>query len=148
MRKPRLLIVADSTVARRAISGIVEIDPDLEMVLAVVSGATVLGAIHQSDPDVVILDIERRMSVLEVLQGIRAVHPALPVIVFSTVTSQGHVDTLEALACGTTEFILKPTGVGALSGALRHIREQLAAKVNGLLGSAYGWVPLSSRDHC
>lgn len=71
------------------------------------NGKEALEMVHSSPPDVVILDLKMPdMSGLEVLQGIKSLHPSIEVIMLT-----GHGSTvsgIEGMEKGAFDYIMKP----------------------------------------
>jgi two-component system chemotaxis response regulator CheB len=118
MSKIKVLIVDDSTVVRRFLSDAVTSHPGLEVVGTASHGALAVQKVALLNPQVVTMDIEMpEMSGLQALAAIRRTHPALPIIMVSTLTERGAAATLEALSLGATDYVTKPTslsGTGAV----------------------------------
>lgn len=135
MKRIRVLVVDDSVVVRRILRDALADDPALEISGVAANGRIALSMIEQSPPDIVTLDIEMpEMDGLEVLRHLRSTHPALPVIMFSTLTQRGAVATLDALALGARDYVTKPANVGSVTVAMETIRTELAAKIKALCG--------------
>jgi two-component system, chemotaxis family, protein-glutamate methylesterase/glutaminase len=133
MGKTRILIVDDSVVIRRLLTTVLTSDPDLEVVGAAANGHIALAKLPHVNPDVVILDIEMpEMNGLETLAALRKEHPFLPVIMFSALTEQGAVHTLEALSLGATDYITKPSSVGHPDAAGDKVRDELIPRIKAL----------------
>jgi len=129
--KIRVLAVDDAVVFRRLVSDTLAADPDLEVVGTAANGRIALARLAQVNPDIVILDIEMpEMDGLETLREIRKSYPKLPVIMFSALTEQGAVATLDALALGATDYFAKPAA--GLEASLRVIREELIPEIKAL----------------
>lgn len=130
MLRIRVLIVDDSVVVRSRISKLLSSDPELEVVGVAATGSIALSKIPQLNPDVVILDVEMPdMDGLETLAAIRKSYPILPVIMFSTFTRAGASATLEALSLGATDYATKPSNLGSVDAANKHIWEDLVPKI-------------------
>ncbi len=126
----RVLVVDDSTVVRRLVSDALNGDPAVEVVGVAADGRIALAKIAQLNPDVVTLDIE--MPVLDglaTLKEIRKTRPDLPVIMFSTLTQKGAVATIDALALGATDYVMKPANVGSVTAAIQKVRDELIPKI-------------------
>lgn len=133
MGKIRILSVDDAVVIRRMVTDILSSDPALEVVGTAPNGRIGLAKIPQVNPDLVILDVEMpEMDGLQTLAALRATYPRLPVIMFSTLTERGAAATLEALALGASDYVIKPANVGNVSTAIQRIREQLIPKIKAL----------------
>lgn len=147
MEKRRVLVVDDSALVRRMVSQAMEGDPDLEPIIAP-NGTLALAKIERSVPALVVLDFEMPdMDGLETLDRIRAQYPNLPVIIFSGRTEKGSDSTMEALARGATECVLKPHQTQNMDEALAYVREHLLTRVRGLCRlpekPAGGWSPVA-----
>jgi two-component system chemotaxis response regulator CheB len=126
-RKIRVLIVDDSAVARQAIRMALDQDPEIEVVDMAPDPYVAREKILQLQPDVLTLDIEMpRMDGLTFLRILNEHHP-MPVVVLSTLTTQGSAKALEALEAGAVDVLAKPNG----SQTLGEAAYQLAARVKG-----------------
>ena len=105
----RLLIVDDSATVRSVLRRYFEADPRLEVVGVANDGVEALELLPEVKPDVITLDIEMpRMNGLEALPRIMAIRPT-PVLMVSSLTTEGAAATLEALELGAVDFIPKPS---------------------------------------
>jgi two-component system chemotaxis response regulator CheB len=118
-RKIRVLIVDDSATVRQTLAGILEADPQIE-VLGVASDPYVAARrIRDEIPDVITLDVEMpRMDGITFLRKLMAQHP-VPVVMCSSLTEAGSETLLQALAAGAVDVILKPK-----MGVAEHLAEQ------------------------
>ncbi|MFT2091373.1 protein-glutamate methylesterase/protein-glutamine glutaminase [Paraglaciecola sp. 2405UD69-4] len=103
----RILIVDDSTFFRRRITQILEKDKELQVVGEAKDGREALAEVRRLKPDVVTMDVE-----MPVMDGITAVKSIMatapvPIIMFSSLTSEGAKATLEALDAGALDFLPK-----------------------------------------
>src|SRR5690606_11019032 len=79
------------------------------------------------NPDVLTLDVEMpRMEGLDFLERLMRLRP-MPVLMVSSLTSEGSEVTLRALELGAVDFLEKPTA-GIRSGMLEY-SELIAAKI-------------------
>jgi two-component system chemotaxis response regulator CheB len=139
MPKIRILVVDDSVVVRRMVSDALASDPQLEVAGTAANGKIALAKIPQVNPDIVILDVEMpELDGIGTLVGIRRSQPALPVIMYSTLTERGAEATLEALSKGATDYVTKPSNVGSAAQGLECIRTQLIPKIKAICGRALG----------
>jgi two-component system chemotaxis response regulator CheB len=144
MPKIRILVVDDSVVVRRMVSDALASDPQLEVAATAANGKIALAKIPQVNPDIVILDVEMpELDGIGTLVGIRKSLPALPVIMYSTLTQRGAEATMEALSKGATDYVTKPSNVGSAAQGLECIRTQLIPKIKAICGRVLG-VPLPS----
>jgi two-component system chemotaxis response regulator CheB len=133
MPKIRVLVVDDAAVFRRLVAEELSNDPALEVVGTASNGRIALARAAQTNPDVVILDVEMpEMDGLATLKELRKTYRRLPVIMFSALTERGAEATLDALALGATDYFTKPTNAGSLDASLQIIREQLIPEIKAL----------------
>jgi two-component system chemotaxis response regulator CheB len=113
MKDPyKLLIVDDSRVVRKAISGIFEADDRFQVVGEAADGAEALEFLLQVNPDVVTLDINMPvMDGLTTLKHMMIQNPT-PTVMLSTLTQEGASVTFDALKYGAVDFIHKPFNLG------------------------------------
>jgi two-component system chemotaxis response regulator CheB len=123
--KIRVLVVDDSAVMRKLIPGILERDGDIEVVATAIDGDFALNKIEQLKPDVVTLDLDMpRMDGLTTLRHIVSRH-SLPVVMLSSLTSQGAASTMKALESGAVDFVCKPKSASQLG----EMADELVSKV-------------------
>lgn len=140
MPKIRILVVDDSVVVRRMISDALGSDPQLEIAGTAANGKIALAKIPQVNPDIVILDVEMpELDGLGTLVEIRKSLPALPVIMYSTLTQRGAEATLDALSKGATDYVTKPSNVGSAAQGLECIRTQLIPKIKAICVRVLGF---------
>lgn len=130
-----VLVVDDSVVVRRLVSDVLSDDPEVTVVGTAANGKVALAKIALLNPDIVTLDVEMPvMDGLETLVALRAEHPRLPVIMFSTLTERGATAALDALERGANDYVTKPANVGSVTAAIDAVRAQLIPKIKALAG--------------
>lgn len=126
-KKVTVLVVDDSAFMRKAIEGMLLKDPDIAVVGTAINGIDAIEKVKTLNPDVVTLDIEMpRMDGLTALEKIMAENP-LPVIMVSSLTTEGAEATLKALDLGAVDFIPKDKSFASF-GVLK-IEDELREKV-------------------
>jgi two-component system chemotaxis response regulator CheB len=109
----RLLAVDDSALMRRLIGEIFSAEDGFEVHVAR-DGLEALALLHSVKPDVITLDVHMpQMDGLACLDRIMLERPC-PVVMLSTLTTEGARETLEALSLGAVDFIAKPGGAISL----------------------------------
>lgn len=112
--------------------------PAMELCGVARDGLECLEAVRVLQPDVLILDLEMpRMHGLDVLDQLQRECAGLPVIMCSSYTENGARSTLDALARGVSDYVMKPSEQSDFATALRMLSEQLLPKVVAL-GSRAG----------
>jgi two-component system KDP operon response regulator KdpE len=121
MKRPLILLVDDEPVVLRALR--VALEAQDYAVVAVLTGEDALGRISNGALDLVLLDLGLPgVDGFEVIRRVRALFPALPIIVLS---AQGEdAVKVEALDLGADDYVAKPFSVRELLArvrvALRH----------------------------
>jgi two-component system chemotaxis response regulator CheB len=129
-----VLVVDDSAVVRRIVSGVLDADPGIHVIGTAASGRIALQQVERLAPDILTLDIEMPdMDGLETLRQLRRLHPRLPVIMFSTLTERAAAATLEALTLGARDYVTKPAGTGSPAQALQVVRSELVPRIKALV---------------
>jgi len=128
-----VLIVDDSAFMRKALSLMLESDPQIRVVGTARDGREGIEKIRQLNPDVVTLDIE--MPGMDGLTALGIIMKELPrpVIMVSSLTTEGAQATMEALRLGAVDFI--PKNLSYVSLDISSIKEELIAKVKGVARS-------------
>jgi two-component system chemotaxis response regulator CheB len=130
-----VLVVDDSAVVRRLIVDALGGTRNIEVVGTAGNGRLAQAKIDQLQPDVVTMDIEMpEMNGIEAVRELRKRHPSLPVIMFSSNSAAGAAATLEALAAGATDYVLKPSQAGSIADSVAAVRVQLVPKIHALAG--------------
>ena len=106
--KLRVLIVDDSASVRETLKDIIGTDPDLEVMGAAQDPYVAAKMIAEEVPDVIVLDVEMpRMDGITFLRKIMQQRP-IPVVMCSSLTTEGTATLLEAMEAGAVDIIPKP----------------------------------------
>jgi two-component system chemotaxis response regulator CheB len=104
----RVLVVDDSALMRKLIPQLLQADDSIEVVGTAMDGTFCLKKIEELKPNVVTLDLEMPgMNGIDTLKEIMRRQP-VPVIVFSSHSTEGASVTLKALGLGAFDFVAKP----------------------------------------
>jgi len=124
--KTRVLVVDDSALMRKLIPQMLQSDDSIEVVGTAMDGTFCLKKIEDLKPHVVTLDLEMpEMNGIDTLKEIMR-RQALPVIVFSSHSTEGASVTLKALGLGAFDFVTKPKDAAA---HMAETARELVAKV-------------------
>lgn len=144
MDKISVLVVDDSALMRNLVSRIIDSSPNLHTVATAMNGKFALEKIPVCKPDIIVLDIEMPvMNGLEFLQERKNQKIDIPVIVLSSLTSEGATVTMRCLEMGASDFVQKPSGsisldiqkvASHLTSLLTSYGGQYAKKKRGLTG--------------
>jgi two-component system chemotaxis response regulator CheB len=127
-RRIRVLVVDDSAFSRQTIKGMLESDPDIEVVGIAINGVDAMAKTLKLKPDLITLDFEMpEMDGFSFLRWVMKEIPT-PVIMVSSFSDSNTV--FKALEMGAVDFIAKP--VKRSSPELRMIEKDLLAKVKAL----------------
>ncbi len=123
----RVLIVDDSALVREMLTGILSADPEIEVVGSAPDPLIAREKIKALSPDVITLDVEMpHMNGIEFLERIMRLRP-MPVVMISTLTTEGADTTLRALELGAVDYVAKPTR--RLSESIAVLSEEICTKV-------------------
>jgi len=106
----RVFLVDDSAFVRRALTRVLAVEPEFQVVGEAASGNEALARITAADPDIVTLDVVMPgMDGLQLLPALLRWKPSLKVLMISAQTRDGADATVAALAAGAVDFIDKTT---------------------------------------
>lgn len=126
----KILIVDDSAFMRKALSMMLESDPQIKIIGTARDGEEGIEKVKKLKPDLVTMDIEMpRMDGLTALRRIMAENP-VPVMMVSSLTTDGAGATLDALDLGAVDFI--PKQLSYVSLDIIKIKEELLAKIKNI----------------
>lgn len=141
----RVLVCDDSAVMRRALSKLIASEPGFEVIDTARNGREAVEKCRLLKPDAMTMDIEMpEMDGLAALQQIMAQCPT-PVLMCSTLTTEGSHAALNALKLGAVDFLAKD--VFALTSTDGALRAELLGKLRGLRESRIrrGAIPAAAR---
>ncbi len=132
-RRINIVVIDDSAFMRKSITLMLESDPEIKVVATARDGREGIEMIRRHKPDLVTLDVEMPgMDGIEALKIIMGEMP-LPVLMVSSLTTDGADATLEALDLGAVDFISKD--LSHVSINIVKIRDELIAKIKGIVRS-------------
>ena len=123
----RVVVVDDSILIRTMLRSALEADGDIIVAGSASEPFEARDIIKKTNPDVVTLDVEMPgMNGLDFLDKIMRLRP-MPVVMVSSLTSNGAEATLTALETGAVDFIAKPAGGSFASDFSDAIRRKVRA---------------------
>ncbi len=126
MKKIKVLIIDDSQLIRELLTAILSSDMRIKVVGCANDPHEARQMIKDLRPDVLTLDVEMpKMNGITFLKNLMRLHP-MPVLMISTLTSEGSQITMQALELGAIDFIEKPAN---LSEAMEDYKEIIINKV-------------------
>jgi len=122
-----VVVVDDSPSIRQLLATIINEQPDMTVLAMASDPFNARRVIRETNPDVVTLDVEMpHMNGLEFLERIMRLRP-MPVIMLSSLTTNGAEITLQALELGAVDFIAKPSYLERDGG--ERLARELVAKI-------------------
>ncbi len=140
-RLVRVLVVDDSAYVRFTVSKHLSEAPGLAVVGVAGDGREALELIPRLQPDVITLDVEMpRLDGLSTLREIMARHP-MPVVMLSSLTTEGARETVQALTWGAVDVVAKPAARANIVAAM----DEIIAKVRIAAGARVAPIQNGSR---
>ncbi|GAB6088216.1 protein-glutamate methylesterase/protein-glutamine glutaminase [Alkaliphilus crotonatoxidans] len=123
----KVLVVDDSAFMRKIISDMLSSDPHIQVVGIARNGQEAIEKVQTLKPHIVTMDVEMPlMDGLEALKKIMELAP-LPVVMLSSLTSEGANATIMALEAGAVDFIQKPSSVFMINA--ESVKKELLQKI-------------------
>lgn len=141
----RVVLVEDKAMVRGAFAGLLDLEPDIEVVEVAEDGEQGLEAVARHRPDIVITDIEMpRMTGLELAVALEG-DPEVRVVIVTTFARSGYLR--RALDAGVSGYVLKDSPVEYLADTLRRVAAGERVVAPELAMSAWdGRDPLTDRE--
>ena len=143
----RVLLAEDQAMVRGALSALLSLEEDVEIVAEASRGDEVLPAALDSFPDVALLDIEMPGGDgLSAAAALRERLPSCRVIILTTFGRAGYLK--RAMESGALGFLLKDAPAAELASAIRRVMEGERVVDPGLAAAALseGENPLTERE--
>jgi len=139
----KVLIVDDHPVVRDGLRGVIEAEPDMEVVGEAGDGAEALARVADGGAgdgvDVVLMDLRMpRMGGVEAIKELRRTAPSVRVLVLTTFDTDR--DVLPAIEAGATGYLLKDTPRAELVRAVRAAHRGEAVLSSAIAGRLMGQV--------
>jgi DNA-binding NarL/FixJ family response regulator len=116
----RLLIADDHALVRQGLRGMLEREPDIEVVGEAHNGREAVDLCRALGPNLVLMDV--RMPEMDGLEATRAIKHERPEVSVLMVTMHDNQDYVrEAAKAGAAGYVLKDAPRDELIGAVRHV---------------------------
>jgi DNA-binding NarL/FixJ family response regulator len=114
-----VLLVDDHLVVRAGLRALLDSQSDLVVVGEAGTGEEALAAVRALDPDLVMMDLALGDGIdgIEATRRLRAEHPSIPVLVFTTYDSDA--DIVRVVDAGATGYLLKDSAPHEIFTAVR-----------------------------
>jgi two-component system response regulator DesR len=143
----RLLLADDQALVRGALSALLSLEPDLEVVAEVGSGEEAVEAAGRVRPDVALLDVEMPgRDGISATAEVLAASPGTRVLIVTTFGRPGYLR--RALQAGASGFVVKDTPAAQLADAVRRVHQGLRVVDPALATDSLiaGESPLTARE--
>lgn len=133
----RVLVVDDSLFYRRRVIEALNAQDDIRVVGEAGNGLVALEKVKDLKPDVVTMDVN--MPVMDGVTAVRRIMAArpTPILMFSSVTTQGARETLDALDAGALDFL--PKQLDEICSDRREALDQLCKRVRWMSKRGARW---------
>lgn len=123
----QVLVVDDSSFMRKSLSTMLTSDPRITVAGMARNGEEAIQQVRTLKPDVVTMDVEMPgMNGIEAVRRIMAEHP-VPIVMVSSLTTEGAGDTFQALEFGAVDYI--PKQLDGVATNIVAIERELIAKI-------------------
>jgi two-component system response regulator DesR len=143
----RLLLADDQALVRGALSALLQLEPDLQVVAEVGRGDEVVETARRTRPDVALLDVEMPgLDGLSAAAELRTAVPQCRVLIVTTFGRPGYLR--KALESGASGFVVKDTPARQLADAVRraHAGLRVVDPTLAVESLTAGASPLTSRE--
>ncbi len=145
--KIRILLAEDQAMVRGALTALLNLEDDIEVIAEVSQGDQVLQTAKKTKPDIALLDIEMPGS--DGLSAARALHQNLPscrIVILTTFGRSGYLR--RAMESGALGFLLKDAPADQLAIAIRRVMagERVVDPELALSALSDGDNPLTGRE--
>lgn len=111
MKKYNVIVVDDSAFMRILLTDIIESDNNFKVIAKFRNGQELINNINKYNPDVITLDIEMpEMDGIETLKNLKKIQCKYPVLMLSSLTQKGSIQTMKCLELGAYDFVEKTSG--------------------------------------
>lgn len=133
--RKRVLLIDDHVVVRQGLMYLINREEDFEVCGEAEDARKGMSAIEELDPDIVLLDISLQgANGIEFIKSVKACHAALPIVVLSMHDESLYAE--RALRAGAHGYVMKKADGAEIMGALRKALKgelHVSGRMNGAL---------------
>ena len=135
-----VLVCDDSALMRNLIGRIVDETTGMKVICKAENGLDLLEKLKTNKPDVILLDIEMpKMTGVQFLKKRKELKIDVPVVILSSIATEGAAVTMQCLELGASDFITKPGGSVTLKiGDVTKDIIEYVASYGGQYATAHG----------
>jgi DNA-binding NarL/FixJ family response regulator len=116
----RVLIADDHTMVRESLVGVLQAEPDIDVVAQAADGIEAVELAERTRPDIVVTDLSMpRLGGLEVVRRLRETHPQIKVLVLTMHSEDEYV--LQVVRAGASGYLVKDSAASELVAAVRSL---------------------------
>ena len=140
MTKIRLLLVEDNSLLREGLTGMLNEQPDIQVVAAFGNGKeAVLKATQELKPEIILLDLGLKgQNSLRLVEAVKKERPKVKMIVMDLMPVQA--DMIEFVEAGVSGFILKDATFADFAGTIRSVAAGASVLPPSLTGSLFSQI--------
>ena len=140
MTKIRLLLVEDNRLLREGLTGMLNEQPDIEVVAAFGNGKeAVLKATQELKPEIILLDLGLKgQNSLRLVEAVKKERPKVKMIVMDLMPVQA--DMIEFVEAGVSGFILKDATFADFVGTIQSVAAGASVLPPSLTGSLFSQI--------
>jgi DNA-binding NarL/FixJ family response regulator len=140
MTKIRLLLVEDNRLLREGLTGMLNEQPDIQVVAAFGNGKeAVLKATQELKPEIILLDLGLKgQNSLRLVEAVKKERPKVKMIVMDLMPVQA--DMIEFVEAGVSGFILKDATFADFAGTIRSVAAGASVLPPSLTGSLFSQI--------
>ena len=139
MTKIRLLLVEDNRLLREGLTGMLNEQPDIQVVAFGNGKEAVLKATQELKPEIILLDLGLKgQNSLRLVEAVKKERPKVKMIVMDLMPVQA--DMIEFVEAGVSGFILKDATFADFAGTIRSVAAGASVLPPSLTGSLFSQI--------
>jgi two-component system response regulator DesR len=142
----KILIAEDQSMVLGALSALLNLEEDLEVIATAADGKIALAQAHKHQVDIILTDIEMpQMTGIELAQELQRINHSAKVMILTTFTRSGYLR--RAMDAGVKGYLLKDAPSDSLAHAVRKIHQGKVIVAPELISQTWGETdPLTDKE--